>query len=121
VRGATSNGRPYRDTPSLSTELQQRVALARALVTNFASARHFSAAGLWTRHWATRKASSHETCMGLSPVKGLFALAGQLICDCCLGFADSSLFGAEKAVLRPVAYDQVPGARGRGQGTETLA
>ena len=59
--------------------------------------------------------------MGLSPVKGLFALAGQLICDCCLDFADSSLFGAEKAVLRPVAYDQVPGARGRGQGTETLA
>jgi hypothetical protein len=40
---------------------------------------------------------SHATCMGLSPVKGLFALAGQLICDCCLGFADSSLFGAEKA------------------------
>ena len=38
--------------------------------------------------------------MGLSPVKGLFALAGQLICDCCLGFADSSLFGAENAVLR---------------------
>jgi hypothetical protein len=26
-----------------------------------------------------------------------------------------------KAVLRPVACDQVPGARGRGQGTETLA
>jgi hypothetical protein len=59
--------------------------------------------------------------MGLSPVKGLLGLAGQLICDCCLGFADSSLFGAEKAVLRPVACDQVPGARGRGQGTETLA
>jgi hypothetical protein len=65
--------------------------------------------------------ASHETCMGLSPVKGLFGLAGQLICDCCLGFADSSLFGAEKAILRPVACDQVPGARGRGQGTETLA
>ena len=64
---------------------------------------------------------SHMTCMGLSPVKGLFALAVQLICDCCLGFADGSLFGAEKAVLRPVACDQVPGARGRGQGTETLA
>ena len=64
---------------------------------------------------------SHMTCMGLSPVKGLFALAGQLICDCCLGFADSSLFGAGKAVLRPVACDQVPGARGGGQGTETLA
>ena len=26
-----------------------------------------------------------------------------------------------KAVLRPVASDQVPAARGRGQGTETLA
>jgi hypothetical protein len=26
-----------------------------------------------------------------------------------------------KAVLRPVAYDQVRGARGRGQGTETVA
>ena len=31
------------------------------------------------------------------------------------------LFGAGKAVLRPVAYDQVRGARGRGQGTETVA
>ena len=30
---------------------------------------------------------------GAFPVKGLFALAGQLICDCCLGFAESSLFG----------------------------
>jgi hypothetical protein len=38
-----------------------------------------------------------------------------------LGFAHSSLFGAGKAVLRPIACDQVPGARGRGQGTETLA
>ena len=38
-----------------------------------------------------------------------------------LGFAESSLFGAGKAVLHPVACDQVPGARGRGQGTETLA
>ena len=33
----------------------------------------------------------------------------------------SSLFGAGKAVLRPVACDQVRGARGRGQGTETVA
>ena len=32
-----------------------------------------------------------------------------------------SLFGAGKAVLRPVACGQVPGARGRGQGTETVA
>ncbi len=37
------------------------------------------------------------------------------------GFAASSLFGAGKAVLRPVACDPVPGARARGQGTETLA
>ena len=59
--------------------------------------------------------------MGLSPVKGLFLAAGHLMADCCLGFAESSLFGAGKAVLRPVACDQVPGARGRGQGTETLA
>jgi hypothetical protein len=44
---------------------------------------------------------SHETCMGLSPVKGLFGLAGHLICDCCLGCADSSLFGAEKAFFVP--------------------
>jgi len=36
-------------------------------------------------------------------------------------FMASSLFGAGRAVLRPVACDQVPGARGRGQGTETLA
>jgi hypothetical protein len=28
------------------------------------------------------------------------------------------LFGAEKAVLRPVACDPLPGARARGQGTE---
>src|SRR5580692_12666637 len=38
-----------------------------------------------------------------------------------LGFADSFLFGAGKAVFRPVACDQVRGARGRGQGTETVA
>jgi len=31
------------------------------------------------------------------------------------------VFGAGKAVFRPVACNQVPGARGRGQGTETLA
>ncbi len=47
---------------------------------------------------------------GAFPVKRLF-----------LGFAASSLFGAGKAVLRPVACDQVRGARGRGRGTETLA
>src|ERR1700726_2490495 len=46
---------------------------------------------------------------GAFPVKRLF-----------LGFAASSLFGAGKAVLRPVACDQVRGARGRGQGTEKI-
>jgi hypothetical protein len=30
---------------------------------------------------------------GAFPVKGLFPVAGQLIADCCLGFAESSLFG----------------------------
>jgi hypothetical protein len=44
--------------------------------------------------WSARRTESLQTCMG---------------------------FGAGKAVLRPVACDQVPGARGRGQGTETLA
>src|SRR5208282_3520450 len=39
----------------------------------------------------------------------------------CFWFIASSLFGAGRAVLRPVACDQVRGARGRGQGTETLA
>jgi hypothetical protein len=47
----------------------------------------------------------------------------------CMGlFLSSSRFGllpffvrSGKAVLRPVACDQVRGARGRGQGTETLA
>jgi len=38
-----------------------------------------------------------------------------------LGCADGFLFGAGKAVFRPVACDQVRGARGRGQGTETVA
>ena len=39
-----------------------------------------------------------------------------------LGCADSFLFGAGKAVFRSlIACNQVPAARGRGQGTETLA
>src|SRR5215813_2382736 len=33
----------------------------------------------------------------------------------------SVLCSERRAVLRPVAYDQVRGARGRGQGTETVA
>jgi hypothetical protein len=39
----------------------------------------------------------------------------------CFWFVAGSLFGAGKAVPRPVACDQVRGARGWGQGTETLA
>src|SRR6267154_4802200 len=59
---------------------------------------------------------------GAFPVKGLFPRwLGSRSADCSLGFAHSSLFGAGKAVLRPVACYQVRGARGRGQGTETLA
>jgi hypothetical protein len=46
---------------------------------------------------------------------GLFLSSGHF------WFAAGSLFGAGKAVLRPVACDQVRGARGRGQGTETVA
>ena len=57
-----------------------------------------SAGGKWIR-----------TCMGLFLSSGCFWF-------CCRFFVRSG-----KAVLRPVAYDQVRGARGRGQGTETLA
>ena len=53
----------------------------------------------------------------------------RFLCMTCMGlFLSSSRFGllpffvrSGKAVLRPVACDQVRGARGRGQGTETLA
>ena len=52
-----------------------------------------------------------------------------MVCMPCMGlFLSSSRFGllpffvrSGKAVLRPVACDQVRGARGRGQGTETVA
>ena len=39
----------------------------------------------------------------------------------CFRFIVSSLFGAGRAVLHPVACDQVPGARAWCHGTETLA
>ena len=52
---------------------------------------------------------------GFEPVWGFSGQA--VVLDC----ADSFLFGAGKAVFRPVACDQVRGARGGGQGTETLA
>src|SRR5437763_143191 len=38
-----------------------------------------------------------------------------------LGYADGFLFGRGDAFFRPLACDQVRGARGRGQGTETAA
>src|SRR6516164_6393646 len=56
--------------------------------------------------WAVRPASP-ERCS--FPVKWFFSVYHQF-------FVRSG-----KRVLRPVACDQVPGARGRGQGTETLA
>src|ERR1700732_2638197 len=49
------------------------------------------------------------TCMGL------FLSSG------CFGFTVSSLFGAGRRFFVPSPGDQVGGARGRGQGTETLA
>jgi hypothetical protein len=61
-------------------------------------------------------------------VRRLFA-GGKRIRTCMGLFLSSSHFWfvvgffvrSGKAVLRPVAYDQVRGARGRGQGTETVA
>jgi hypothetical protein len=64
----------------------------------------------WDRSLRTRRWRKQDSNLyGAFPVKWLFLV-------CC-----SSLFGAGKAVLRPVACDQVRGARGRGQGTETVA
>ena len=51
---------------------------------------------------------SWQTCMGLFLSSGCFGLVPVLCSE-------------RKAVLRSVACDQVLGARGRGQGTETLA
>ena len=51
---------------------------------------------------------------GFEPVWGFSCQVMFLVC--CRFFVRSG-----KAVLRPVACDQVRGARGRGQGTETLA
>ena len=47
---------------------------------------------------------------GAFPVERLFWVVLRVFCS-----------EREKAVFRPVACNQVPGARGRGQGTETLA
>ena len=60
---------------------------------------------LLTRCWREPDSNLY----GAFPVKWLFSVY-------CRFFVRSG-----KAVLHPVACDQVPGARGRGQGTETLA
>ena len=52
--------------------------------------------------------SYRRTCMGLFLSSGRFGLLPFFV-------------RIGKAVFRPVASDQVRGARGRGQGTETLA
>ena len=59
----------------------------------------------------------------VSPLEGArFEVVWGFSCQAVvLGCADSFLFGAGKAVFRPVACNQVRGARGRGQGTEMLA
>jgi hypothetical protein len=63
----------------------------------------------------------YGACMGLFLSRGFSPRGGAVDPLIVLWVADSSWFGAGKAVLHPVACDQVPGARGRGQGTETLA
>ena len=65
-----------------------------------------------------RMSGSHQTRWWRKPDSNLY---GAFPVKWCFRFIASSLFGAGKAVLRPVACDQVRGARGRGQGTETLA
>src|SRR5207237_6651526 len=65
-----------------------------------------------------RKSGSHRLHAGGSRIR---TCMGLFLSSDCFRFIASSLFGAGKAVLRPVACDQVRGARGRGQGTETLA
>src|SRR5712671_5023937 len=71
------------------------------------------AGGLWRRSQVRTGLAAGGK--GIRTCMGLFLSSG------CFWFIASSLFGAGRAVLRPVACDQVPGARGRGQGTETLA
>src|SRR5258705_13252570 len=65
---------------------------------------------------------AQDLCVWLDAVRRRDSnLYGDFPVKWCFRFIASSLFGAGRAVLRPVACDQVPGARGRGQGTETLA
>ena len=61
------------------------------------------------------EASAGEEVRFAQDLYGVFSVK-RLFWVCCQFFVRSG-----KAVLRPVACDQVPGARGRGQGTETLA
>jgi len=61
---------------------------------------------------AARLSALHEEFAGL---------VWEFSCQVVFWFVAGSLLGAEKAVLRRVAFDQVRGARGRCRGTEMLA
>jgi len=54
----------------------------------------------------------------LSPIR---TRMGLFLSSRCFWFVVGFFVRSGKAVLRPVACDQVRGARGRGQGTETVA
>jgi hypothetical protein len=95
--------------PNRCSDLPERVSLAReriVMVEPRGTGMSMSSSGSHaTRRW--RKTDSNL--YGAFPVKWSFLV-------CCRFFVPSG-----KAVLRPVACDQVRGARGRGQGTETVA
>src|SRR6516165_615643 len=89
---------------------------------------------VWCRSRLTRRplvlqqASPHAKCapkIGFapdSPVEGDgFELVWGFSCQIVVLVCSRFFVRSGKAVLRPVACDQVRGARGRGQGTETLA
>ena len=65
-------------------------------------------------HYFPESGNSYKIALMLTCM-GLFLSSG------CFGFAVSSLFGAGRPFFVPSPGDQVRGARGRGQGTETLA
>ena len=64
---------------------------------------------------ASTKIATRTGDQGFADLYGAFSVK-RLFWVCCQFFVRSG-----KAVLRPIACDQVRGARGRGQGTETLA
>jgi hypothetical protein len=70
---------------------------------------------VWGGRHSQRERDSWSNIRFARDLYGAFSVK-RLFWVCCQFFVRSG-----KAVLRPVACDQVPGARGRGQGTETLA